>query len=91
MIEASGLSDDTLIERLTTVRGIGPWSVQMLLMFRLGRRDVWPTTDYGVQKAYQKVFRKKSLPTPRELLLLGERFRPQRTMAAWYLWRALDG
>ena len=91
VIEASGLSDDTLIERLTTVRGIGPWSVQMLLMFRLGRRDVWPTTDYGVQKAYQKVFRKKSLPTPRELLLLGERFRPQRTMAAWYLWRALDG
>ncbi len=89
-VEAADLDDDTLIERLSAVRGIGPWSVQMLLMFRLGRRDVWPTTDYGIQKGYQKVFRKKALPKPKELLTIGERWRPHRSMAAWYLWRALD-
>ena len=88
--EAGDLDDDTLIARLSAVRGIGPWSVQMLLMFRLGREDVLPATDYGVQKGFQKVFRKKQLPTPKELLAWGERWRPHRTMAAWYLWRALD-
>ncbi|MDP2342300.1 MAG: DNA-3-methyladenine glycosylase 2 family protein [Deltaproteobacteria bacterium] len=88
--EAAGLDDDVLIERLSAVRGIGPWSVQMLLMFRLGRRDVLPSTDYGVQKGFQKVFRKKALPKPKELALIGERWAPNRTMAAWYLWRALD-
>ena len=62
----------------------------MLLMFRLGREDVLPATDYGVQKGFQMVFRKKQLPTPKELLAWGERWRPHRTMAAWYLWRALD-
>ena len=88
--DAAGLDDDVLIERLSAVRGIGPWSVQMLLMFRLGRRDVLPATDYGVQKGFQKVFRKKRLPTPKELTAIGERWRPHRTMASWYLWRALD-
>lgn len=87
---AAGLDDDVLIELLSRVRGIGPWSVQMLLMFRLGRRDVMPSTDYGVQKGYQKVFRKKALPKPKELAAASERWKPHRTMAAWYLWRALD-
>jgi 3-methyladenine DNA glycosylase/8-oxoguanine DNA glycosylase len=88
--EAAGLDDDVLIESLSAVRGIGPWSVQMLLMFRLGRRDVLPSTDYGVQKGYQRVFRKKALPKPKELAAIGERWAPHRSMASWYLWRALD-
>jgi DNA-3-methyladenine glycosylase II len=88
--EARVLADDVLIERLTAVRGIGPWTVEMLLMFRLGRPDVLPATDYGVRQGFQKVFRTKALPTPRQILDRGERWRPYRSMAAWYLWRALD-
>jgi DNA-3-methyladenine glycosylase II len=88
--ECALLDDETLIERLTAVRGIGPWTVQMLLMFKLGRPDVLPAADYGVQKGFQKVFRTAALPSPRELLARGERWRPWRTMASWYLWRALD-
>ena len=88
--QAALLDDDTLIEQLSAVRGIGPWSVQMLLMFRLGRPDVLPATDYGVQKGFQKVYGKKALPTPKELLAWGDRWRPHRSMASWYLWRALD-
>jgi 3-methyladenine DNA glycosylase/8-oxoguanine DNA glycosylase len=84
------LDDDALLQRLTGVRGVGPWTVQMLLMFRLGRRDVLPAADYGVQKGFQRVFRTAGLPTPRQVLARGERWRPFRTMAAWYLWRALD-
>jgi 3-methyladenine DNA glycosylase/8-oxoguanine DNA glycosylase len=84
------LGDDVLIERLTVVRGIGPWSVEMLLMFRLGRQDVLPTTDYGIQKGFQRVFRTRTLPTPQQVATRGERWRPFRSMAAWYLWRALD-
>lgn len=88
--EARTLDDAVLIERLTAVRGIGPWTVEMLLIFRLGRADVLPATDYGVRQGFQKVFRTKALPTPRQILDRGERWRPYRTMAAWYLWRALD-
>jgi 3-methyladenine DNA glycosylase/8-oxoguanine DNA glycosylase len=84
------LDDDAIIERLTTVRGIGPWTVQMLLMFRLGRPDVLPTSDYGVQKGFQRVFRTRALPTPAKLRARGDRWRPWRTVASWYLWRALD-
>lgn len=88
--EAHVLDDDVLVERLTAVRGIGPWTVEMLLIFRLGRTDVLPSTDYGIRQGFMKVFRTKELPTPAQVLARGERWRPYRTMASWYLWRALD-
>jgi DNA-3-methyladenine glycosylase II len=84
------LNNEEIIERLTTVRGVGPWTVEMLLMFTLGRLDVLPATDYGVRKGFALTFGWKELPTPRELLAYGERWRPHRTTAAWYLWRALE-
>ena len=84
------MSDEEIIERLTAVRGIGRWTVEMLLLFDLGRPDVWPVTDYGVQKGYAKTFRKRKLPTPKELHRIGEKWRPYRSVAAWYFWRALD-
>ncbi len=84
------MSDEEIITRLTTVRGIGRWTVEMLLLFDLGRLDVWPIHDYGVQKGYAKTFGKKKLPKPKELLALGEKWRPYRSVAAWYFWRALD-
>ena len=84
------LSNEEIIERLTSVRGVGPWTVEMLLMFTLGRQDVLPATDYGVRKGFAITFGWKDLPTPKELLEYGERWRPHRTTAAWYLWRALE-
>ncbi len=84
------MSDDEIISRLTTVRGIGRWTVEMLLLFDLGRLDVWPVDDYGVRKGYAKTFRKRELPKPKELFVIGERWRPLRSVAAWYFWRALD-
>ena len=84
------LSDDEIIERLTAVRGIGRWTVEMLLLFDLGRPDVWPVTDYGVQKGYAKTFRKRKLPTPKQLHAIGDKWRPYRSLAAWYFWRALE-
>ena len=84
------MSDEEIIARLTTVRGIGRWTVEMLLLFDLGRLDVWPVDDYGVRKGYAKTFRKKELPKSKQLLAIGERWRPYRSVAAWYFWRALD-
>jgi len=84
------LSNEEIIERLTSVRGVGPWTVEMLLMFTLGRLDVLPSTDYGVRKGFAITFGWKDLPTPKELLAYGERWRPHRSTAAWYLWRALE-
>jgi DNA-3-methyladenine glycosylase II len=84
------LSDDEIIARLTTVRGIGRWTVEMLLLFDLGRPDVWPVDDYGVRKGFAKIFGKRKLPTPKQLMKLGEKWRPYRSVAAWYFWRALD-
>jgi DNA-3-methyladenine glycosylase II len=84
------LSDEEIIERLTTVRGIGRWTVEMLLLFELGRLDVWPVADYGVQKGFAKTFGRKKLPTKKQFLKIGEKFRPYRSVAAWYFWRALD-
>ncbi len=84
------MSDEEIITRLTTVRGIGRWTVEMLLLFSLGRLDVWPVDDYGVRKGYAKTFGDENLPSPKELLALGEKFRPYRSVAAWYFWRALD-
>ncbi len=84
------MSDEEIIERLTQVRGIGRWTVEMLLLFDLGRTDVWPVHDYGVRKGFARTFRKRLLPTPKQLEKLGEKFRPYRSLAAWYFWRALD-
>ena len=84
------MSEEEIIERLTAVRGIGRWTVEMLLLFDLGRLDVWPVTDLGVQKGYAKTFGKRKLPTPKEFQRIGEKWRPYRSVAAWYFWRALD-
>ncbi|HZS17908.1 MAG TPA: DNA-3-methyladenine glycosylase 2 family protein [Candidatus Udaeobacter sp.] len=84
------MTDDEIIERLTTVRGIGRWTVEMLLLFDLGRPDVWPVDDYGVRKGFAKTFGKRNLPTPKQLMKFGEQWRPYRSVAAWYFWRALD-
>jgi 3-methyladenine DNA glycosylase/8-oxoguanine DNA glycosylase len=84
------MSDEEIIARLTAVRGIGRWTVEMLLLFQLGRPDVWPITDLGVQKGYAKTFGKRKLPTPKQLERIGEKWRPHRSAAAWYFWRALD-
>jgi len=84
------MSDEEIIARLITVRGIGRWTVEMLLLFDLGRPDVWPVDDYGVRKGFAKTFGKRKLPKPKQLMKLGEKWRPHRSVAAWYLWRALD-
>ena len=84
------MSDTEILERLTTIRGVGPWTVEMLLIFTLGRQDVLPATDFGVRKGFALVFRREELPKPAELLEHGERWRPYRSIASWYLWRSLD-
>lgn len=84
------MTDDEIIERLTVVRGIGRWTVEMLLLFDLGRPDVWPVDDYGVRKGFAKTFGRRKLPTPKQLVKFGEKWRPYRSVAAWYFWRALD-
>ena len=84
------MSDEEIIERLTAVRGIGRWTVEMLLLFDLGRLDVWPVHDYGVRKGFAKIFGKRMLPTPKQMLRQGEKWRPYRSVVAWYCWRALD-
>jgi 3-methyladenine DNA glycosylase/8-oxoguanine DNA glycosylase len=84
------MSDDEIIEHLIQIRGIGRWTAEMLLIFRLGRMDVLPVHDYGVRKGYAIVFRKKELPTPLELQKRGEKWKPYRSIASWYLWRATD-
>ena len=84
------LDDEVIIERLSEVRGIGRWTVEMLLMFRLGRADVLPLDDYGVRKGFSIAFGMSELPTKAELAARGERWKPYRTVASWYLWRATD-
>ena len=84
------MTDEEIIERLIQVRGIGRWTVEMLLLFELGRPDVWPVHDYGVRKGFAKTFGRRKLPTPKQLSRLGEKWRPYRSAAAWYFWRALD-
>ena len=85
------MADGEIMERLITVRGVGPWSVEMLLIFKLGRADILPATDFGIRKAFALAFSKKNLPTAKELALYGERWKPFRTTAAWYLWKSLGG
>jgi DNA-3-methyladenine glycosylase II len=84
------MGDEEIIERLIQVRGIGRWTVEMLLLFDLARPDVWPVDDYGVRKGFAKIFGKRKLPKPKQLMKLGEKWRPHRSVAAWYFWRALD-
>ncbi len=84
------ISDDDLIERLTQIRGIGRWTVEMLLIFGLGRVDVLPVDDLGVRRGYQLAFGKKREPTRAELRRVGEAWAPYRTVASWYLWRATE-
>jgi methylated-DNA-[protein]-cysteine S-methyltransferase len=89
------MEDDAIIERLTAVRGVGRWTVEMLLIFRLGRPDVLPLADHGIKKGFARVFprskaRADALPTAAALAARGERWRPFRSVASWYLWRALD-
>lgn len=84
------LPDDEIVARLSTVRGIGRWTADMFLIFQLRRLDVWPVGDYGVRKGYALAYRLPALPSPKELTVLGERFRPHRTVVAWYCWRAVE-
>jgi DNA-3-methyladenine glycosylase II len=93
------MPDADIVERLTDVRGIGPWTVEMLLIFRMGRPDVLPVTDYGVRKGYALTFMKipksrpinaEDLPKPDVVFKRGQRWKPFRSVASWYLWRACD-
>ena len=84
------LGDEEIITRLTQVRGIGRWTVEMMLMFRLGRPDVLPVDDFGVRSGFRAAYGLRTLPRPQALAAWGERWRPYRSTAAWYLWRALE-
>lgn len=86
---ASG-TDQEVVDGLVGLRGIGPWTAHMFCIFSLGRLDIWPVTDYGVRKGYAQAYRLTELPSPRALDAAGEPFRPQRSVAAWYLWRAAE-
>lgn len=85
----SRLSDEEIVARLSVVRGIGRWTAEMFLIFQLRRLDVWPVTDYGVRQGYALAYGLRDLLTPKQLQVEGERFRPYRTVAAWYCWRAV--
>lgn len=88
--EIQKLADEEIIARLTEVRGIGQWTVEMLLIFQLGRPDILPVNDFGVRNGFRHAYGLPELPRPKELLAHGERWKPHRTVAAWYLWRAAD-
>jgi 3-methyladenine DNA glycosylase/8-oxoguanine DNA glycosylase len=88
--EARKLGDDELVTRLTTVRGIGPWTVHMLLIFYLGRPDVMPTSDFAIRAGFKKLYKKRKDPTPEAILKHARRWQPYRSVASWYLWRSLD-
>ncbi|HLW49165.1 MAG TPA: DNA-3-methyladenine glycosylase 2 family protein [bacterium] len=83
------LPDDDIITRLSIVRGIGRWTAEMFLIFQLRRLDVWPVDDYGVRQGYSLAYGLRNLLTPKALYAQGERFRPYRTVAAWYCWQAV--
>jgi DNA-3-methyladenine glycosylase II len=90
IMAAAELSDNALIECLTQVRGIGPWTVQMLMIFYLGRPDVMPTSDFGIRKAFSLLYRRGRPVTPAAILRHSRRWQPYRSLASWYLWRSLD-
>ena len=89
--ECDRLTDAELIERLTSINGVGRWTVEMLLIFNLGRPDVLPVHDLGVRRGFKIAYRKRIDPTPDQLDRIGVRWSPYRSIAAWYLWRAADG
>jgi len=84
------LTDDEIIERLTKVRGVGRWTVEMMLIFKLGRPNVLPVDDFGVRTGYRVAYQLTEMPKPKELLAYGEPWRPHATTAAWYLWQAAN-
>jgi len=84
------MTDDAIVESLTKVRGIGPWTVHMLLIFRLGRPDVLPAADYGVRKGFAKTYGKRALPDAKALEKHAEKWKPWRSVASWYMWRATE-
>lgn len=88
--QAARLSNEALIERLTRVRGIGRWTVEMFLIFGLGRPDIWPALDFGVRKGLGLTFGKRGVPTPKQAMLFGRKFSPYGSVAAWYFWRACE-
>ena len=88
--EIERLTDEEIVEQLTRIKGIGRWSVEMFLIFSLGRPDVLPVHDYGIQQGFAIAYRKRKLPTPKQIAKHGVRWVPCRTTAAWYLWRAAD-
>jgi DNA-3-methyladenine glycosylase II len=85
------LPDEQIVAELTAIKGIGPWTAQIFLMFRLGRADVLPVADLGIQKAIQRAWRMRKLPKPAQVAKIGASWAPHRTVASWYLWRSLDG
>jgi DNA-3-methyladenine glycosylase II len=84
------LGDDEMIERLTQIHGVGRWTVEMLLIFTLGRPDVLPVDDFGVREGFRVAYGRRKQPTPKALRAYGERWKPYRSVAAWYLWRAAN-
>jgi DNA-3-methyladenine glycosylase II len=88
--EARKMSDAELVERLTSVRGIGSWTVHMLLIFYLGRPDVLPTGDYSIRLAFKTIYRKRKTPTHDAMMKHARRWQPYSSVASWYLWRSLD-
>ncbi len=84
------LTDEEVAEHLTLVRGIGPWTAEMFLLGTLGRLDVWPVGDYGVRAGFARAWGLTEIPTPKQLLPLGDPFRPYRSLVAWYCWRVVD-
>ena len=90
LAEVQRMDNQAIIERLTQVRGIGRWTVEMLLIFRLGRSDVLPADDYGVRKGFMVALKRRELPAPKDVEQYGERWKPYRTVASWYLWRAAE-
>ena len=84
------LGDEEIIARLTAARGVGRWTVEMLLIFQLGRRDVLPVDDFGVRNGFRLAYKKRGMPKPKDLLKFGQRWRPHATTAAWYLWQAAN-
>jgi 3-methyladenine DNA glycosylase/8-oxoguanine DNA glycosylase len=90
LAEVERMEDEAIVERLTAVRGIGRWTVEMLLIFRLGRPDILPADDYGIRKGFAVAVKKRELPTRAALERRGARWKPYRTVASWYLWRAVE-
>lgn len=90
LADLDAMSDDEVIAALTAVKGIGRWTAEMFLMFRLQRPDVLPVGDLGIVRAMERAYRLRKTPTPERMLAIGERWRPYRTVACWYLWASLD-